>query len=112
LLGFSHGDSVKVADAHAVMTKEASGLWSKSHYQYWFTGHLHHEVIREIHGLTTIQLKSLSGMDRFHSNNGYITSGRALQAFVVSQDRGIIAQLVSPVKNDVLFGVKIKKPRK
>jgi hypothetical protein len=112
LLGFSHGDSVKVGDAHAVMTKEAADLWSQSNYQYWFTGHLHHEVIREIHGLTTIQLKSLSGMDRFHSNNGYITSGRALQAFVVSQDRGIVAQLVSPVKHDVLFGMKIKKVKK
>ena len=112
LMGFSHGDTIKPADAHAVMTKEASDLWPKSHFQYFFTGHLHHEVIREIHGLTTIQLKSLSGMDRFHSNNGYITSGRALQAFVVSQDRGIVAQLVSPVKGDVLFGMKIKKAKK
>lgn len=111
LMGFSHGDTVKPADAHAVMTKEATSLWSKSHFQYMFTGHLHHEVIREIHGITTIQLKSLSGMDRYHSNHGYITSGRALQAFVVSQDSGIVAQLVSPVKGDVLFGMKIKKAK-
>lgn len=112
LLGFSHGDSVKPGDAHAVMTKEAADLWAQSNRQYWFCGHLHHEVIREIHGLTHIQLKSLSGMDRFHSNAGYITSGRALQAFIVTKDKGIVAQLVSPVKNDVLFGVKIKKAKK
>jgi predicted phosphodiesterase len=111
LLGFSHGDTVKPADCHAVMVKEASAMWAQSKFQYMFTGHLHHEVIREIHGITTIQLKSLSGIDRFHSNNGYITSGRSLQAFVVSQDRGITAQLVSPVKNDVLFGMRIKKQK-
>jgi len=111
-LGFSHGDHVKPADAHAVMVKEAVDLWRKSNYGYFFTGHLHHEVIREIHGITHIQLKSLSGVDRWHSNHGYITSGRALQAFVVSKDKGVIAQLVSPVKNDQLFGVKFKKAKK
>jgi UDP-2,3-diacylglucosamine pyrophosphatase LpxH len=111
ILGFSHGDAVKPGDALAVMVKEARDLYAQSNYGYFFTGHLHHEVIREIHGITHIQLKSLSGVDRFHSNNGYITSGRALQAFVVSQDKGIIAQLVSPVKNDQLFGVKIKKQK-
>jgi len=111
-LGFSHGDHVKPQDAHAVMVKEAADLWRKSNYGYFFTGHLHHEVIREIHGITHIQLKSLSGVDRFHSNHGYITSGRALQAFVVSKDKGVVAQLVSPVKNDQLFGVQLKKAKK
>jgi hypothetical protein len=112
LLGFNHGDSVKVGDLQAVMTKEAADKFSQSNYQYFFTGHLHHEVIREIHGLTAIQLKSLSGIDRWHSNAGYITSGRALQAFVVSKDKGVVAQLVSPVKADAIFGVKIKKVKK
>lgn len=111
LLGFMHGDLIKPGDAHAVMAKQAKELYKGSEYQYMFTGHLHHEVIREIHGITTIQLKSLSGADRFHSGRGYITSGRALQAFVVSQDRGIIAQLVSPVKPNALFGVKVKKAK-
>jgi predicted phosphodiesterase len=111
LLGFMHGDLIKPQDAHAVMAKQARDLYKQSEYQYMFTGHLHHEVIREIHGITTIQLKSLSGADRFHSSHGYITSGRALQAFVVSKDRGVIAQLVSPVKPNAVFGVKVKKAK-
>jgi hypothetical protein len=70
LLGFGHGDTVKPGDLHAVMTKEARELWRKSEFQYFFTGHLHHKVQHEIHGLTHIQLTSLSGQDRWHKRSG------------------------------------------
>lgn len=106
LLGFAHGDCVQPKDMMSAMVKEAKPLTAKSEYQYFFSGHLHHEVAREIGGLTTFQLKSLSGLDRFHTKHGYITSGRALQSFVVSQNGGITVQINCNVRGDTLFGIK------
>jgi len=106
LLGFAHGDCVAPKDMMSAMVKEAKDLFTKSEFQYFFSGHLHHEVAREIGGLTTFQLKSLSGLDRFHTKHGYITSGRALQSFVVSRTGGITMQINCNVKGDTLFGIK------
>jgi len=106
LLGFGHGDCVAPKDMIAAMVKEAKELFSQSEFQYFFSGHLHHEVAREIGGLTHYQLKSLSGLDRYHTKHGYITSGRALQSFVVSRDGGVTMQINGNVKGDTLFGIK------
>lgn len=113
LLGFGHGDTIKPANLHGVMTREAKELWRQSDFQYFFTGHLHHMVEHEINGITHIQLSSLSGQDRWHKRGGYVTSSRALQAFMVSEDQGIVAEFISPhVDQTVPTGVKIKNPKK
>jgi hypothetical protein len=70
-------------------------------------------VEHEINGITHIQLSSLSGQDRWHKRGGYVTSSRALQAFMVSEDQGIVAEFISPhVDQTVPTGVKIKNPKK
>lgn len=106
LLGFGHGDCVAPKDMMSAMVKEAKDLFTHSEFQYFFSGHLHHEIAREIGGLTHYQLKSLSGLDRYHSKHGYITSGRALQSFVVSRTSGVTLQINCNVIGDTLFGVK------
>ena len=109
ILGFSHGDSVKPAALHATMTSDAKEMYCKTDFAYYFTGHLHHRVEQEINGITHYQLSSLSGADRWHSNKGYITSGRAAQAFVFSSERGLVNHLISPViKPGRPLGIKLK----
>jgi hypothetical protein len=106
ILGFGHGDCITPKDMMSAMVKEAKDLFTASEFQYFFSGHLHHEIAREIGGLTHYQLKSLSGIDRYHSKHGYITSGRALQSFVVSRNSGVTVQINCNVRGDTLFGVK------
>jgi hypothetical protein len=109
-LGFFHGHGVKIGDLHAVMSKKFREIWRKTDRHYVFSGHLHHEVVREIHGIKHYQVSSLAGEDRYHAKNGYITSDRALQSYVVSRDRGVIAEFISPVVDSkAVTGIKITK---
>jgi hypothetical protein len=109
-LGFFHGHGLKIGDMHAVMSKEARAIWRATDRHYAFSGHLHHEVVREIHGIKHYQVSSLAGHDRWHARNGYVTSDRAMQAYVVSKDRGIIAEFISPViETKALTGIKVAK---
>lgn len=109
-LAFFHGHGVKVGDLHAVMSKRFRDIWRKTDRHYVFSGHLHHEVVREIHGIKHYQVSSLAGEDRYHAKNGYITSDRAMQSYIVSQDRGVIAEFISPVIDSAaVTGVRIKK---
>lgn len=109
-LGFFHGHGVKVGDLQAVMQKEFRDLWRNTDKHYAFSGHLHHEVVREIHGIKHYQVSSLAGKDRWTSDNGYITSDRAMQGYMVSQNRGIIAEFISPVIDSAkVTGVRIRK---
>jgi len=109
LIGFGHGDSVSTKDLHGVMTQEAAAMWAKSAFRYYFTGHVHHRILDEIHGITHRVLSSLSGTDRWHKKKGYVTSGRALQGFLVSETEGISTELISMLApSKKLRGIKQK----
>lgn len=109
-LGFFHGHGLKVADMHAVMSKEARAIWRATDRHYAFSGHLHHEVVREKHGIKHYQVSSLAGHDRYHAKFGYVTSDRAMQSYIVSRDRGIVAEFISPVlETKTITGVKVAR---
>ena len=89
LLGFAHGDgSLKPAQYMATMAVEAPTMWANTIYRAFFTGHLHHEVVRELVGGTHYQMPSLRGRDRFHERNAYL-SDAALASYVVDKHRGV-----------------------
>jgi predicted phosphodiesterase len=107
LLGFCHGDSMKVAQLAGMMASEAREAWGRTQNRAWFTGHLHHEVVRELDGIVQYQLPSLSAVDRWHKRSGFCLSKRALTAYVVDKVEGPIATLISPVQKDIPFGFKM-----
>ena len=109
-LAFFHGHGLKVGDLHAVMMKQFRDIWRRTDRHYAFSGHLHHEVVREIHGIKHYQVSSLAGEDRYHAKNGYITSDRALQSYIVSRDRGVIAEFISPhLDSTAITGIRTTK---
>jgi predicted phosphodiesterase len=110
-LAFFHGHGIRVPNLAAVMEQKFRSIWRKTDKHYVFSGHLHHEVVREINGIKHYQVSSLSGHDRYHAKYGYVTSDRAMQSYVVSRDRGIIAEFISPVLDhkNVVTGVKVKQ---
>lgn len=107
-LAFFHGHGIKVPQLGAVMEQKFRKIWRQTDKHYVFSGHLHHEVVREINGIKHYQVSSLSGHDRYHATNGYILSDRAMQAYLVSQDKGITAEFISPViDTTAVTGVKV-----
>lgn len=89
LMGYGHGDgALKPANFMATMAKEASQWWSQTKFKAFFTGHLHSEVVRELIGGTHYQMRSLSGKDRYHARNGYL-SDAGMNSYIVDKERGV-----------------------
>jgi hypothetical protein len=97
LMGFTHGDSTKLSDLPYKMAQEAPELWADAKYKAFFTGHLHHEMVKDFNGVKVFQMPSLSGSDRWHHNHGYEGSTRSLHAYVVHREKGIRSTLMANV---------------
>lgn len=94
LLGFAHGDgALKPANYMATMAKEGREWWTSTKYRAFFTGHLHTEVVRELIGGTHYQMKSLSGQDRFHERNDYL-SASGMNSYVIDKERGVSSTIL------------------
>lgn len=97
LLGFAHGDgALKPAQYMATMAVEEPDMWAGTVYRAFFTGHLHHEVVRELVGGTHYQMPSLRGKDRFHERNAYLADA-ALASYVVDKLRGVTSTIYTRV---------------
>jgi len=96
LIGFTHGDKVKAKDLGHLMANEASEQWGQSKSRIWFTGHLHHEVVREIGGIVQYQLPSLSGTDRWHARQGFTTARAGICAHLIGES-GVFMSLFAQV---------------
>jgi predicted phosphodiesterase len=113
LFGFVHGNDEKVTQLASLMASEARTQWGQTKNSFWFTGHLHHEVVRELDGITTYQVNSLSPADRWHAKKGFVLSRRALHAYLIDRHDGVVGQFTSVVKSNDLerpvgtFGFKM-----
>ena len=97
LMGFAHGDgNLKPPQYMATMAKEAAVLWASTVYRAFFTGHLHHEVVRELTGGTHYQMSSLRGADRYHERNAYL-SDAALSSYIIDSTRGVTGTIQTRV---------------
>lgn len=94
ILGFTHGDgALKAKDYISTMAKEAAEFWSTTKHRAFFTGHLHTEVVRELTGGTAYQMKSLSGQDRYHERNGYLSEA-GMCSYIVDSDKGVTGSII------------------
>ena len=97
LMGFTHGDGAKHSDLPLLMANEAPSEWANCPNKVFFTGHLHHEVVKDYNGVRIFQMPSLSGSDRWHHNHGYEGSVRALHAYIIHKETGVKATLMANV---------------
>lgn len=98
LLSFLHGDIGKVKDWPAIIAGEQRVNWGKTKYKFIFTGHYHTERELPTFGnVTVFRMPSLAGTDAWHAKSGY-KSRKALTAYVVSRERGVIAQEIEPIE--------------
>lgn len=101
LVAFLHGDIGKVKDWPAIVAGEAPKLWGETKWRFIFTGHLHTERELPTYGNVTVyRMPSLAGNDAWHQRKGY-KSRKALVAYMISKDRGVIGLHVEPVLEDI-----------
>ena len=93
LVGLEHGDGPKVGDLAAIMATERASDWGESSARLWLVGHLHHVHEREVGGVHVVQVPSLAGADAWHNRKGYVTSTRALRAYLLDYTEGMVGHV-------------------
>lgn len=99
LIGFNHGE-VKMEKLSNIMPYEVPHLWAKSKYREWHLGHLHTTKryqmnVGEDVGIVYRTIRSLSGADSWHYDNGYIGNRRAAEAYLFHPEQGNIANFIA-----------------
>jgi hypothetical protein len=87
LVGLEHGDGARESDLPIIMANEQDQSWSECRWRYFLTGHKHHQYERD-RGVVIMQAPSLSGEDRYHDKEGYVTSDRGNVAYLFDKERG------------------------
>lgn len=88
MLGVTHGDSIKPKDMPSVMATDQAKNWGETQYRHFYTGHVHHESLKEFPGCTVETLRTLAATDAWHASKGY-RSGRDMKCDVWHRERGL-----------------------
>jgi len=92
-IGYHHGNC-KIEDLPLLFAThpEYSQAFGNATYREVHTGDKHHYMAKEIKGVRIQQMPSLSGTDRWHSDNNFVHSVRAALALVYDKDLGKISE--------------------
>mgnify|MGYP003347727905 CR=1 FL=1 len=92
-IGYHHGNC-KIDELPLVFAtnRDSSESFGYCKYREVHTGDKHHYMAKEIKGVRIQQMPSLSGTDRWHSDNNYVNNIRAGLALVYHPINGKIAE--------------------
>lgn len=89
LIGVHHGDRTKKGDLLGVMAVDRAKDWGETEHRYWYIGHVHHDTLKELHGVTVESFRTLAGKDAWHHGQGY-RAGRDMKLDVLHREFGKI----------------------
>ncbi len=87
LIGVTHGDTVKPHALPGIMACDRPADWGETRHRYWYTGHVHHESVKEFPGCVVETFRTLAPRDAWHAAAGY-RSGQDMRMDVVHRTRG------------------------
>jgi hypothetical protein len=88
LIGFTHTDKEKKR-IFGCMQIEAREAWGRTLYHEWHGAHLHSEQVKEDMGVIVRNLSSVTGMDAWHSESGYVGAIAKSQSFIWDKTNGL-----------------------
>jgi hypothetical protein len=71
LIGATHGDTVKHEALLGVMACDQSVAWGSTKHRYWYTGHVHHQSVKEFPGVICESFRTLAAKDAYAAGHGY-----------------------------------------
>lgn len=87
LIGATHGDTVKHEALLGVMASDRAKDWGETKHRVFYTGHVHHQSVREYPGLICESFRTLAARDAYAAGHGY-RAGRDMVAIVHHKDHG------------------------
>jgi len=91
LIGVTHGHTVKAEKLGEIMSVDCKDLWSDTNNRYWYTGHIHHQSVKEFSNCVVETFRTLAGKDAWHSASGY-RSGQDMKCITLHKDYGEISR--------------------
>lgn len=91
-LSATHGDKTKMDAMPLLMAVDRPEDWAASTRRRVFTGHIHHERLREIGGVVVESLRSPVAKDAYHTFAGY-RAGRSVYSYTFWTDGSRMAKM-------------------
>jgi len=89
LIGVTHGHTAKAEKLGVIMSVDQKENWSTTDHRYWYTGHIHHQSVKEFENCVVETFRTLAGKDSWHAGAGY-RSGRDMKCIVLHKEFGEI----------------------
>jgi hypothetical protein len=89
LIGATHGDTAKVDKLLGVMAADRAEDWGLTRHRYWYLGHVHHQSVHELAGVTCESFRTLAAKDAYAHSYGY-RAGRDMRLIVHHTEHGEI----------------------
>lgn len=86
LIGAHHGHRLRPEEMAAAMANECRADWGETFYHLFLHGHLHHERVKEVMGVSVECFRTMADVDRHHS--GKYGSGKSLISITLHEDDG------------------------
>ena len=91
LLGVTHGQKTKPQNLPGIMAVDRKEDWGQTTFRHFYTGHVHHDSVKEYPGCTVETLRTLAARDNWHHSSGY-RSQRDMKCDVWHRTRGRVAR--------------------
>lgn len=101
LIGLTHGYYEKTRQLKELMAFEVPQMWAETTYREWHTGDKHHKedwvhkTHEEHNGVVIRILRSLTTVDAWHYNKGYVGALKASESFLWDKNNGLKAQFTA-----------------
>ncbi|MGZ4851223.1 MAG: oxidoreductase [Candidatus Bathyarchaeia archaeon] len=89
LIGATHGDTVKHDSLLGVMACDRAEDWGATKHRYWYSGHVHHQSVKEYPGVVCESFRTLAAKDAYAAGHGY-RAGRDMVCITHHRDHGEI----------------------
>lgn len=91
LIGITHGHNQKHGDLESIMAAERAADWGATIHRFWYCGHIHHSVKREMRGCVIESFRTLATRDAWAANAGY-RSGRDMNRITLHEEYGEVGR--------------------
>jgi hypothetical protein len=91
LVGVHHGHSTKAERLPGVMATDRAKDWGETEYRYWWTGHVHHQSLKDYAGVSVESFRVLAAKDAYAHWGGY-RAPRDMKCIVLHSEYGEVAR--------------------
>jgi hypothetical protein len=89
LLGINHGHLATADALMQAMAVDCAQDWGQTRHRRIYKGHLHHEITKEVPGVTVDTLNTLASSDDWHRRSAY-RSTRHMRMDIIHREFGLI----------------------